>query len=142
MKLVQQNNEIVTMGNVSLLKNNAKILISATTAANYDVFKFNMSNYQVPTGKILRIWAFRVSSNAAAANALSRIGYGDTAVLDAAGAPTNYVIKLPWSVITTSVNSLTEGQMYVEIPAGKYPHVYNSSVISTINTFLCEEVSV
>ena len=91
------------------------------------------AGYEVPAGKIFRVYAIKIihSGNAAATNMAP--GYGDNDVgLDDAGGPANPVEMADSSAIIRATLSngglegINEFPLFFDIPAGKFPFFYSS----------------
>lgn len=109
-----------------------KVLAITTTVANrFSTFECPLStDYQVPAGKIFYITKITFSANVAGSDV--RIGYGDDGVYDDAGGPTNAVgVTLGYFAIIAKEKYETE--VFIPIPAQKYPYMYAIGGGMTVN---------
>lgn len=133
--------ESITVGGVTLPLRNV-IVLSAMAAGtiHYQTFRKNGVNYQVTTGKTLKIWAARFRS--AAVGDAFVIGHA-TAAVDNGSAPAG------WTAITDgtyaddiaradSVHTVREMPCFKEIPSGKYP-TFLSPANSGYMQLICTE---
>lgn len=106
-----------------------KALYSEMTGTNYDTLKSaGAIDFQVSAGKELMI-AYMIMSGDWA-NVQFEIGYGDNAVSDSVGGPTNY--KKASVKLFNIGNKTNEDQAIIaRIPAEKYPCIY--CPVGTIN---------
>ena len=114
-------------------------LRSSANANQYSVLNDkDGNNYQVPTGKILIITQIIFSS--ATASCAIEISYGDTAVTASGTPPTNNKTMLA-RIYIPSADEYAELGVYLQIPAGKYPHFWTLVAGTYINItgFLIDE---
>ena len=97
------------------------------TAGYYDSFESPRgTDYTVPAGETLYVVSFiGLPEVAASADQVFVIGYGDSAVNNSAGAPTNAIVvcALTWETID---GVPAQVPLFCPIPAGKYPFVVSS----------------
>lgn len=128
----------ISLGGISIPLTQAILLNGVLLASSkYQTLIKAAVAYQVPTGYKLVILSGFARTDAGAFNSMF-IGYGDTAVNDSAGAPTNSV---NWGVSGVSVMKVTlpstiQNQdapaIFFEVPAGKY--VWAQVVTNTSTT--------
>lgn len=107
-----------------------ELLAQVTAASRYDTFVDKDGvKYQVPVGKKLIIIGVN-GAGGSTNNSSYGVGYGDTSVTSAAGAPTNPINLAPLPFIAYGL-SLASGMRnqdcYIEVPAGKYPCIFNGA---------------
>lgn len=97
------------------------------TAGNYDSFESPRgTDYTVPVGQTLHVIAFIGHPEVAASTSqVFVIGYGDNAVDNSAGAPTNAIVvcALTWEAVDSAPAQVP---LFCPIPGGKYPFVVST----------------
>lgn len=97
------------------------------TAGYYDSFESPRgTDYTVPAGDTLYVVSFiGLPEVASSADEVFVIGYGDTAVNNSVGAPTNAVVvcALTWEAVDSVPAQVP---LFCPIPAGKYPFIVSS----------------
>jgi len=112
---------------------NAKFIFTGSSISStneYTVLLFPIgTNYQVPTGKKLIIFAVTIHCTVGAKG--SGLGYGDNAVSNSSSAPTNFqaIITTHWENAT--VLQTFDELVYAEVPAEKFPHQVAESTSGT-----------
>lgn len=107
------------------------------------------TGYTVTAGKTLQILAYDFMSTTLSSGSGYGIMYGDTAVgLNSAAAPTNpkywggssNIANNAWQGTAQGADYLVQGVTYMEVPAGKCPHVRCDALIQGRMTIYCKEV--
>ena len=121
---------------VSILKSRGtmKVLNAAVTSGgNYDCFEDSSTDvdYQVPVGKKLIVLGYHCSSTSATPGDVA-LCWGDNAVANTSTPPTNVRNNNRSFQLTprSAVSYLND--VYVEVPAEKYPHVFSDNASATI----------
>ena len=100
---------------------------SDLTADRYDSYESPRgTDYQVPTGETLYITTLHGTADAAVVDLHIQVGYGDDAVNDAVGAPTNSVtvFEFTWrDAVDAGGGQSVPISVWIPIPADKYPWV-------------------
>lgn len=107
----------------------------------YDTFEIPLgTNYQVPSGKILRCSFIRYEQALALFQTYSYlfIGYGDDAVDNSGSPPINPVILTP-NINSGNAFEECKKDIWIEIPSQKYPFIFASQGALNISVFGYEE---
>lgn len=101
---------------------------SPTALNNYDVFKSAGATYQVTAGKTLYIGRLILATDTA--STFFRIYYGDDAISNAAGPPTNEK-QLTNQLDSPTANASKSHDILLTIPASKYGHFKSLTASAT-----------
>lgn len=131
--------ETIAMGGITLPSSRAFILTNVNGSGKYSTLLKNSSQYQVPAGKTLKIWAIKGNTSNTVIDGIASIGTATATCSEATSAPAGFNYLLTNFVPSCPNGNTQEFPYSATIASGLYPTMKNVTSGVCWVALLCTE---